>query len=71
VSSIEEMILPLLDFALPAEKWRYLSATEVLQAIGFQRPTNPQCRECGAALQQASRISEEGMRCDEMEDTAA
>jgi putative DNA primase/helicase len=50
VSSIEEMVLPLLDTAMPAKKWRHMSATEVLQNIGFQRPTNPQCRECGAAL---------------------
>ena len=50
VSSIEEMILPLLDFTMPVEKWRYMSATDVLQTIGFQRPTNPQCRECGAVL---------------------
>lgn len=50
VSSLEEMILPALNFKIPAEQLRYMSATEVLQAIGFERPTNPQCRECGGVL---------------------
>jgi len=50
VSSLEEMILPALDFDMPKEQWRYLSATEMLQAIDFQKPTNPQCRECGGVL---------------------
>jgi predicted P-loop ATPase len=50
VSSIEETIVPLLDFAMPAGEWRSLAATEVLHAIGFERPTNQQCRECGGVL---------------------
>lgn len=50
VSSLEELILPELDFDMPRDKWRYMSATELLQAIGFERPTNGQCRECGSVL---------------------
>jgi len=50
VSSLEELILPELDFEMPKDKWRYMSATELLQAIGFERPTNGHCRECGSVL---------------------
>jgi predicted P-loop ATPase len=50
VSSLEELILPELDFDMSKELWRYKSATEVLQHISIDRPTNPQCRECGNFL---------------------
>ena len=50
VSSLEELILPALDFDMSKELWRYKSATDVLRFIGIDRPTNPQCRECGRVL---------------------
>jgi hypothetical protein len=50
VSSLEELILPELDLDMSKELWRYKSATEVLQFIGIDRPTNVQCRECGRVL---------------------
>lgn len=50
VSALEELSLPALDFDMSKELWRYVSATEFLQSIGFDRPTNPQCRECGRVL---------------------
>jgi len=50
VSSLEELLLPELDFDMSKELWRYMSATEVLQYIGIDRPTNLQCRECGGIL---------------------
>jgi hypothetical protein len=46
VSALEELILPALDLDMSKELWRNLSATEVLQSIGIERPTNPQCKEC-------------------------
>ena len=46
VSSIEEMLAAAMDFELPKEKWVNRSPVETLQAIGFDRPTNPQCKEC-------------------------
>jgi predicted P-loop ATPase len=50
VSSIEELILPELDLDMSKDLWRYKSAAEVLKSIGIDRPTNPQCRECGGVL---------------------
>ena len=50
VSSLEELILPTLDFDMSQELWRYASATEVLKVIGIDRPTNTQCRDCGRVL---------------------
>ena len=50
VNPYEEMILPALDFDMSKELWRNVSATEVLQAVGIERPTVPQCRECGRVL---------------------
>ena len=50
VYALEELILPVLDFDMSKELWQYKSATEVLQFIGIDRPTNPQCRECGSVL---------------------
>jgi predicted P-loop ATPase len=50
VSSLEEMILPVLDSDLSKDRWRYNSATDVLQFIGIDHPTNAQCRECGRVL---------------------
>jgi putative DNA primase/helicase len=50
VSSLEEMILPALDFDMSKELWRYKSATEVLQSIGIEHPNNNRCRECGRVL---------------------
>ena len=50
VSSLEELLLPALDFDMSKELWRYKSATETLQHIGIDRPSNPQCRECGSTL---------------------
>ena len=50
VSSLEEMILPALDFDMSKELWRNVSTTQVLQAIGIDRTTNPLCRECGSVL---------------------
>ena len=43
-------ILPELDFEMTKDKWRYKSATELLQVIGIERPTNGHCRECGSVL---------------------
>jgi putative DNA primase/helicase len=50
VSVVEEKLLDAFDFDLPADRWSNLSATEVLEYIGYQRPTNPLCRECGGIL---------------------
>ena len=50
VSSLEELIPTALDFDMSKELWCYKSATEVLQVIGIDHPTNTQCRECGRVL---------------------
>jgi predicted P-loop ATPase len=50
VNVIEEKLLQEFDREIPPEKWPYLSAIQVLRRIGYDRPTNPQCRECGTVL---------------------
>ena len=52
VSVLEETLLKVFDMNLDPDKWSRLSATEVLQSIGYERPTNPQCRECGGILRE-------------------
>lgn len=52
VSVIEERVLTILDHDLPEEKWKYHTATEILQSADFRSPTNPQARECGQLLRQ-------------------
>ena len=52
VSVLEEKLLEVFDFDLPHDRWSNLSATEVLEYIGYQRPTNPLCRECGGILRE-------------------
>ncbi len=50
VSVIEELILSTLNHDLPENKWKKMSAAEVLRAAGIRSPTNPQARECGSVL---------------------
>jgi predicted P-loop ATPase len=51
VSAIHELLLDKLDIARAGEvDLPAMSAIEVLKKIGLDRPTNPQCRECGAFL---------------------
>jgi putative DNA primase/helicase len=52
VSVVEEKLLEAFNFDLPADRWSNLSATEVLEWIGYQRPTNSLCRECGGILRE-------------------
>lgn len=52
VSSVQERLLLNLDFDEPESGWKYLSATEALQHIGIDHPSNPQCRECGTILRE-------------------
>jgi len=52
VSVLEEKLLDALDFDLPPNRWRNMSATEVLEFIAYNRPPNPLCRECGGILRE-------------------
>jgi putative DNA primase/helicase len=52
VNVIEEKLLGEFDRDIPEEKWLNLSAIEVLRRIGYDKPTNPQCRECGGVLRE-------------------
>ena len=50
VSVIEERVLNTLNPELEQSKWKCMGAAEVLKAVGYRTPTNPQARECGAVL---------------------
>lgn len=52
VSVLEEKLLEAFDFDLPPDRWPNMSATEVLEFIGYNRPPNPLCRECGGILRE-------------------
>ena len=50
VSVIEERVLATLNHDLPTDKWKNMSASEVLQSAGVRSPSNQQARECGGVL---------------------
>jgi len=50
VSVLEEKMLDAFDFDLPLDRWSNLSATEVLEYLGYQKPLNTLCRDCGGIL---------------------
>lgn len=51
VSVIRERILEMIDpSSIGTEIGTYMTALEVLEAVGMNHPTNAQCRECGAVL---------------------
>lgn len=51
-SSIREMIHTRLDWDARGPTWVYKTASEVLVAIGYDKPTNMQAKEAGAALKE-------------------
>ena len=52
VSVIRELVLDALDLNLPEDDLPAMTATEVLQKVGFNKPTNSQAKECAAALRE-------------------
>lgn len=53
VSLVRERMMAAIDTEAPAgSKTKALSAIEVLQEAGMDRPTNPQCKECAAIMRQ-------------------
>jgi putative DNA primase/helicase len=52
VNVIEEKLLSAIDISLPDAQRSPLSSTEVLQRLGYDKPSNPQCRECGSVLRE-------------------
>ena len=53
VYAISDQLAACLDFESPKANWRRRNATDVLQQIGIERPTNVQARDCGTYLRQA------------------
>ena len=52
VSVLEEKLLTVFDQELTEELWSRMSATEVLESLGYNRPPNQLCRECGGILRE-------------------
>lgn len=52
VNVIEEKLMAEFDLEIPADRRPYMSAIEVLRRIGYDKPSNPQCRECGSVLRE-------------------
>jgi putative DNA primase/helicase len=51
-TAIDDLLDVELQFEEPKERWVRLSASEVLKAVGIERPTNPQAKECANFLRQ-------------------
>jgi predicted P-loop ATPase len=49
VSAIRDELLDLIDLEKRGTG-EYLTATQVLKTLGYERPTNPQCKECATYL---------------------
>ena len=53
VSLVRERLMAAIDIeAPPGEKTKPMTAIDMLLEAGIDRPTNPQCRECGAILRE-------------------
>jgi putative DNA primase/helicase len=52
INAISDQLAACLDFDSSKTDWRKASATEVLQQIGIERPTNAHARDCGTYLRQ-------------------
>jgi putative DNA primase/helicase len=53
VSMVRERLMAAIDTAPPAgAKTKAMSAIDVLQAAGIEKPTNPQCKECASILRE-------------------
>lgn len=52
VSVIRDWVVEAIDLDLPPESRQALTPTEVLQKIGFNKPTNPQAKECAGVLRE-------------------
>jgi len=50
VSSIREQLNEYLDLDAPQEQWERLSASAMLEKIGYEKPTNAQARDAGQEL---------------------
>lgn len=50
VSAIEERLGDYIDHDRIGEDGRYMTAIEVLKAVGIANPSNRQCKECGTVL---------------------
>lgn len=52
VSAVSDLLSSQLDFNANKLDWRKLSASELLKDVGIDKPSNGQCRECGAYLRE-------------------
>lgn len=52
VNAIAERLGDLIDHEATDEQGKYMTAIEVLRAMGVSQPTNRQCKECGSALRE-------------------
>ncbi len=51
-SAIRDALLTKLDWDAPTDKWTRRTATGVLELVGYERPSNPQAKECAGILRE-------------------
>jgi putative DNA primase/helicase len=49
---VKEKLLTMYDWSVPKTLWRYMTATDVMQEIGFDKPTRSELTHCGQILQE-------------------
>ena len=52
VSSVRELITSHMNLSQKKDTWKHLTATSVLRAVGYDKPTNAQAREAGQVLRE-------------------
>ena len=52
INAVRDCLEAGLDFSLPDSDLQLMTATEVLNQVGIERPTNPQTRDCGSYLRE-------------------
>lgn len=52
VSTVRDRLLMAVDQSADTRAHKALTATDVLLALGYEKPTNPQCREAGGVLRE-------------------
>ena len=52
VSAIRDALDTKLDWDAPKDQWKPRTASKVLEIVGYDKPNNPQTRECGGVLRE-------------------
>lgn len=52
VNAIRDMIYEALEFELPKDRWKRMSAIEILKSLDIDKPSNTQCKDAASTLRE-------------------